>query len=388
MAVGKPRIFEAGSPAPNRGTIIVKQEDLVDIIEHVNDDHSEELLCIAQVFVDDEAESARLLDVDDDGLSLKIQTPSGAKDHVYPFFMTGEAEDKILFLAYQAMVKQRKLPPGTRTRYFRFLEREELSRNMVRLKFATDRQLPKNQPGYAFLFGLKALRPTRKSDVEYSEMPLVMRVWFRGMLSVMKRLNPAARRKLLESLYNNSKYYTLRNSFEAETDDQSQSIGWVDVFTHGNSPGSNWARDLRPGDMVKSTAEYQEKTDHLHEGKALLIADETAMPTLAAILENWTNPKAPEIILISEAEAEQKYVSPDLFPNGSQVHRIVGESTKRRAKIDELLGALSDVDTAWGALEYHDSKHIRTFLRTQHLLNARSNRVRGYWKQDESSEKG
>ena len=357
-------------------------QDLVDIIEHVNDDHGEELLSIAQVFIDEHAEHASLLDVNDHGLTLQIDSPTGRRDHTYPFFMTGEAEDKILFLAYQAMAKQRKLPPGTRTRYFRFVERETLSPNMVRLKFATDRSLPENEPGYAFLFGLKALRPTQKSDVEYSEMPLAMRVWFRGMLSVMKRLKPATRRKLLDSLYNKSKYYTLRASFElAETDDAG-SIGWVDVFTHGSSPGSNWARNLKPGDMVKSTAEYREKTEHIHEGKALLIADETAMPALASVLEVWRNPTPPSIILISDQATEQSYIDAALIPAGASVHRIVGHPDKRLEEIDKILHALSDLEPAWGALEQSDSKHIRGFLRTHHSLDAKRNRIRSYWKRD------
>ena len=357
-------------------------QDLVDIIEHVNDDHGEELLSIAQVFIDQQTERASLLDVNDQGLTLQIETPAGRSDHMHPFSMTGEAEDKILFLAYQAMVRQRKLPPGTRTRYFRFLERETLSPNMVRLKFATDRSLPENEPGYAFLFGLKALRPTQKSDVEYSEMPLAMRVWFRGMLSVMKRLKPATRRKLLDSLYNKSKYYTLRASFAQAETEEMQSIGWVDVFTHGTSSGSNWARDLKPGDMVKSTAEYREKTDHVHEGKALLIAEETAMPALASVLEGWRNPIPPDIILISEQETEQSYVDAALIPAGASVHRIFGNPDKRLEEIDKILHSLSDIETAWGALEQSDSKHIRTYLRSRYALDGQRNRVRSYWKRE------
>ncbi|MEM6498741.1 MAG: SIP domain-containing protein [Pseudomonadota bacterium] len=360
----------------------MSSQDLIDIIEHVNDDHGEELLSIAQVFIDERAERASLLDVNDQGLKLQVETPEGRSDHTHPFAMTGEAEDKILFLAYQAMVKQRKLPPGTRTRYFRFLARETLSPNMVRLKFATDRPLPDNEPGYAFLFGLKALRPTQKSDVEYSEMPLMMRIWFRGMLSVMKRLKPATRRKLLDSLYNKSKYYTLRASFAKAETGETQSIGWVDVFTHGSSPGSNWARNLKPGDMVKSTAEYREKTDHIHAGKALLIADETAMPALASVLEGWRNPTPPDIILISEQESEQSYIDPAFIPVGARVHRIVGNPDQRLTEIDNVLNTLSDLETAWGALEQSDSKHVRTFLRLHYALDAKCNRVRSYWKRE------
>lgn len=361
-------------------TLGVDKQDLTDVIEHVNDDHQDELLSIAQVFIDADAEGATLLDVTDAGLRLHIQTPSGSRSHLLPFSMSGDAEDKILFLAYQAMVRQRKLPPGTKTRYFRFLERQRLSANMLRLVFATDRPLPVNEPGYAFFFSLKALRPaSSQKDVEYSHMPLMMRLWFRGILTVMKRLRPAARRKLLTSMYSKSKYYTLRASFPAENDD-ARHIAWVDVYTHDGSPGSVWAANLAPGDMVKSTADYREKTGHVHEGNVLLIADETAMPALAAVLENWRNPLPPTMILISRSAAEQSYIDASLIPERSRVHRIVADGQERRERIEALLPTLGPLDAAWGALEHNDAKTVRLFLRTHHCLTASNNRVRGYWK--------
>ncbi|WP_411036359.1 SIP domain-containing protein [Shinella sp. BYT-45] len=362
-------------------TSTVDRQGLTDVIEHVNDDHQDELLSIAQVFIDADAERATLLDVSDSGLKLQVDTPAGSRSHLHAFSMTGDAEDKILFLAYQAMVRQRKLPPGTKTRYFRFVERQTLSANMLRLVFTTDRPLPANEPGYAFFFSLKALRPTRQNkDVEYSDMPLMMRLWFRGMLTVMKWLKPTARRKLLNSMYSKSKYYTLRASFPAENDDSAHRLAWIDVYTHGDSPGSVWARSLAPGDMVKSTAEYREKTDHVHEGRVLLIADETAMPALAAVLENWRNPLPPTLVLISRSEAEQDYVDASLIPEDSQVYRIVADGEERKERVEALLRTLGPLDAAWGALEHSDAKMVRVFLRTRHSLAASNNRVRGYWK--------
>lgn len=362
----------------------VDRQALTDVIEHVNDEHHEEVLSIAQVFVDAGVERAELLDVNDDGLILRVDTPAGSRTLLHPFSMTGDAEDKILFLAYQAMVRQRKLPPGTKTRYFRFVERQTLSPNMLRLVFTTDRSIPDNEPGYAFFFSLKTLRPTsRNKDVEHANMPLIMRLWFRGILTVMKRLKPAARTKLLNSMYSKSKYYTLRANFRSENDDSAHRLAWVDVYTHDDSPGSVWARSLTPGDMVKSTADYREKTDHVHEGNVLLIADETAMPALAAVLENWRNPLPPALILISKSAAEQDYIDASLIPEGSRVHRIVADGRERNERIEALLPTLGPVDAAWGALEHSDAKTVRLFLRTNHSLAASNNRVRGYWKLNE-----
>lgn len=357
--------------------------DLTDVIEHVNDDHQDELLSIAQVFIDADAERAVLLDVTDEGLRFRVEAPSGTQDQFHPFAMVGGAEDKILFLAYRAMVRQRKLPPGTKTRYFRFVERQALSANMLRLVFSTDRPLPANEPGYAFFFSLKALRPgVSRQDTEPSGMPLMMQLWFRGVLAVMKRLRPPARRKLLNSMYSKSKYYTLRAGFPAAGDDETRHVAWVDVYTHDGSPGSLWAESLAPGDMVKTTAEYREKTEHVHQGRVLLIADETGMPALAALLEGWRNPLAPTLILISRSPAEQDYIEASLIPEKSQVHRVVSDGEERMRRIEALLPALGSLDAAWGALEESDAKMVRTFLRTHHSFEAGNNRVRGYWKQE------
>lgn len=276
------------------------------------------------------------------------------------------------------MVKQRTL--GTKTRYFRFVERHRLSQNMLRLVFATESALPINAPRYAYLFSLQGLRPVPKEDVEYAEMPMAMRLWFRGLLVLMKRLQPQTRRKLLSSMYKKSKYYTLRASFSDEAPTVTQYLGWVDVFTHGTSPGSLWTETLTPGDVVKTTAEIAEKTDHIHTGRVLLVADETAMPALASILEDWRNPPAPTIVLISRDDAEQAYIDASLIPAASPVHRVIGTPEARRETLSGLMPSFEQFDAAWGASEKSEAKLICGFLRTQQTLPAKRNRVSGYWK--------
>ena len=356
--------------------------DIIDLIEHINEDHASELLGIAQVYMDGEASKAMLIDVDEKNLTMQIDIPSGSQQRSLAFTMSGDAEDKILFLAYEAMIKQRKLPSGSKTKYFRFIERQTISTNILRLVFSSEAPLPVDEPGYAFLFSLKALKPKQSyRNSELSEMPLGMRLGFKAMLGVMKILRPGTRRKLLKSMYNSSRYFTLRKNIPGESD--GQNIAWVDIFVHGDSPGSRWAKSLTPGDMIKTTAEYEEKTQHLKQGQALLIADETAMPTLAAILENWQNPTAPIIVLISTAEDDQDYINSALIPLESQLHRLVGETTAALTKLKTILESAPNIDTAWGALEHGDAKAVRAILRESHGLAASKNRVRGYWQRDE-----
>lgn len=44
--------------------------------------------------------------------------------------------------------------------------------------------------------------------------------------------------------------------------------------------------------------------------QALLIADETAQPALAAILQGWQNSLPPIVIIVTEQHSEQDYICP------------------------------------------------------------------------------
>lgn len=70
----------------------------------------------------------------------------------------------------------------------------------------------------------------------------------------------------------------------------------VDIVLHGDSgPASRWATHARPGDRVgfrESSAPYLAP----EQGHVLLVADETALPALAAILETQA-PAGPTTVL-------------------------------------------------------------------------------------------
>lgn len=65
----------------------------------------------------------------------------------------------------------------------------------------------------------------------------------------------------------------------------------IDIVTHGDSgPGSAWTCRARPGDPVgirPSGALYGGGAVH---GRQVLVADETAVPSVAAILDSWGGP--------------------------------------------------------------------------------------------------
>ncbi|MEM1249301.1 MAG: SIP domain-containing protein [Acidobacteriota bacterium] len=357
------------------------RQDVIDTVEHINDDHAEEIRSIALVYVDEQAEQARLLDIHDRGLEIEVESRGELQRHSVPFSFSGEPEDKVLFLAYQAMVKLRKLPQGTRTRYLEFVERQTVSPNMLRLIFRSESPLPEDAV-HAFLFSLRSLKPNKRRKVrEPTEMGFGMRVGFQAMLWAMKVLRPGTRKKLLESMYNGSRYYSLRKATASAGGDSW--LAWVDVFHHGSSPGGNWATGLSSGDLVKTTAEHQEKTEHLGAGRMLLIADETGMPTMAELLERWENSTPPVLIVLTKEESEQSYIDEELLPVGSEIHRIVGGRGDAETTLLALLGQLPAIDGAWGGLEQTQAKLTRKYLREHHRLGLGENRIRGYWQAKE-----
>ena len=101
----------------------------------------------------------------------------------------------------------------------------------------------------------------------------------------MKHLSTQKRQKLIESMNKDVRLYTLRKAFADSSNHEDLHFGYIDIFTHGSSPGSQWVQQLSAGALISSRTETDDKHEHLHEGQAVLIADETAFPALAGILD-------------------------------------------------------------------------------------------------------
>ena len=65
----------------------------------------------------------------------------------------------------------------------------------------------------------------------------------------------------------------------------------IDIMTHGDSgPGSAWTCRVRPGDPVGIRGSGALYRGLEVRGRQVLVADETAVPSVAAILEAWGGP--------------------------------------------------------------------------------------------------
>lgn len=354
----------------------------LDIIDHINQDHTEEVMIISKSYLPKEMANnnnltATIVDIFEEGMSVS----TGAEnDHVFiPFEIEGDLEEKVLYLAYAAMVKQGKSLSGNRKQFFEVIGKEKITKNFVRLKIKSNQAFPQNKAGYSYALLLKIMKKKSKKPVNQSDKSSsVMNTVNRLFLWVMKKVSKEQRQKVLDSMNKNVRLYTLSKTLDDKT-------GFVDIYIHGNSPGSVWVDALKKGDVIISRAEAEDKHEHLDTGKALLIADETGYPALAGILSLWKNPTAPEVIVISAKKEEQAYFSNHNLPKNTKVHQVVCDVDKQADRVIDILKSLPQFDVAWGALENASAKKVRHYLRNECHILGKNNRLKGYWRLNQNS---
>lgn len=362
--------------------------ELAGTIAHINEEHFEELLGFLKAFTSltiDEMDNAdiQLTDIYAEGITVRVQSNESAhpnanaknlavQEHDFfipftaPITQLSELQTQYILLKQRADKKLGKKTIKLTEQKFIVQDSYQVSKNMLRLvltaaKTNTSNPIPINEPGYAYLFDLEhnvtddCDRPTRSHC-----------------------------------------YYTLRKAWQ--TSDSMQA--WVDVYLHGDTSGGNWARSLQPNDSVISKREFPEKVEHLSEGQALLIADETSIPTVARLLELWDNPLPPLVLCITQDEDDQAYfdnvqintdhMSSDTDHKFTVLPLVTGQvnSGKHLATlIDNTVGDYLathplKIDKVWGALEAGTAKALRRLLKQRLKLERADAVVKVYWRKD------
>lgn len=355
----------------------------IDIIDHVNQDHPEELFAIAQHHCQqgEEIYSAKILDIFKEGIQVNVtfSDNTDAKDMFIPFAIEGDLEENILYLAYAAVIKQGRDFSGTGKRFFEVISKQKITPNIIRLTVKCTTPLPEYYPGYAHAFVLKSLTKRPNKDIRnINKKHWSKNLFDRIFIWLLKNLSSKNRQKLFSNSNKDIRLYTLRKSWKG---DNSTWIdhGYVDIFTHGDTAGSQWANKLEVGNIILSRSESKDKHPHLTSAHALLVADETAYPALAGILEYWQNPLPPHIILISAAEDEQAYFSDEMIPHGCQLDRVVCSAEQQADKVLSILRQIEKVDVVWAALESESAKKIRHYLRNERQVIGKNNHTKAYW---------
>lgn len=362
----------------NARTPITDIDKKIDIIDHVNQDHTEELTLIAQANHTALIIRAQIVDMFQEGMLLELEdnTDNTAKEMFVPFVIDGDLEEKILYLAYYAAVKQGQDLSGNSKSFFEVTQKELVTPNIVRLTLKSAAPFPEYYPGYAYAFILKQVSKRPEAKGIRSNKSWFKKLSDRFFIWLMKHLSQEKRQKLLENANKDVRLYTLRKSWQSKTGGY---YGHIDIFTHGNTQGSQWAKSMKVGDFIMSRSGHPDKHHHLTQQQALLIADETAFPALAGIIEHWNNPMAPYVILLTSHPSEQAYFSDQDFPDNSNIQRIVCDPARQAEKILDILPSLSSIESVWAALESNAAKTIRHHLRNELQLVGKQNHTKAYW---------
>lgn len=364
-------------------------------IHHLNEEHQDELAMFINAFTPSsvgEYDIVSITELYPDGLLLDVitmnryQNDFNALKDISPInndlsenissfnhqyfinFFVPISDAETLHEQYIALLQTSATKLGKRTiklqeQHFSVSDGYYVSSNMYRLVVTAPDNIPLNHPGYAYLFELNSdVLSTLNKESENNDKPL-------------------------------QRYYTLRKAWR---DPISSSVqAWIDVYIHGDTPGGNWARSLSCGMPIKTVRDYPEKIEHLTEGQCLLICDETSLPTVANLLENWKNPLPPLVIAITEDPKDISYLHTlnlcqhlghdERFLQDNLLHIIKAPTTDLPEQIISLLNARLmtlplKIGKVWGALEAADIKSLRQQLKATLGLSRQDMVIKVYWR--------
>ena len=358
----------------------------IKFMNHVNDEHQDELALFVEAFADTKLSNDMAVvvaEVYSNGLLLEasVQNVEALPNHkvemlsdgISQFFIEFEnvidetitLKSQYINLLQVASKKLGKLAIKQQERYFTVIDGYYASPNMFRLVVAAPADTPLNHAGYAYLFEMN-------TDVSISH----------------NSANASANAS--EKL---QRYYTLRKAWQDAETQQIQ--GWVDIYIHGDTSGGNWARAVQAGTQLKSVRDYPERIAHLNDGQCLLLCDETSMPTVANLLENWQNPIAPIVIVMTNDGAELSYLQEielsqtlaeiNSFKQDNIVHIL---NTPSIDLPDAIISAIDTrleddsilIEKVWGALSAADAKILRRQLKTKFDLSRQDMVMKVYWR--------
>ena len=360
-------------------------------IDHVNEEHQDELAMFINIFTkasirEDSVPS--IVELYSDGMLLALTSidsnqtdPENAPHPTEQYFVhftspvvdAASLQEQYITLLQRAATKLGKRTIKLRDQFFTVMDGYYASPNMYRLLVSAPDNTPLNQPGYAYLFDLNASFAASKLDS--------------GERSVS---NDSDNTDEFQGVY---RYYSLRKAWQDA--DSSSVHAWIDVYMHGDTSGGNWAKSLDTGMKIKSVREYPEKLEHLIDGQCLLICDETSLPTVGNLLENWQNPLSPLVIAITNDSKDINYLhditlserlsKDERFRQDNLLHIINAPATALTEQIMTTLNSRLTttpigIDKVWGALEAANIKSLRPQLKSVLGLSRQDMTIQVYWR--------
>ena len=360
-------------------------------IDHVNEEHQDELAMFINIFTkasirEDSVPS--IVELYSDGMLLALTSidnnqtdPENAPHPTEQYFVhftspvvdAAALQEQYITLLQRAATKLGKRTIKLRDQFFTVMDGYYASPNMYRLLVTAPDNTPLNQPGYAYLLDLNASFAASKLDS-----------------GERRDSNDSDNTDEFQGVY---RYYSLRKAWQDA--DSSSVHAWIDVYIHGDTSGGNWAKSLDTGMKIKSVREYPEKLEHLTNGQCLLICDETSLPTVANLLENWQNPLSPLVIAITNDSKDINYLhditlserlsKDERFRQDNLLHII---NTPATALTEQIMTTLNSrltttpnkIDKVWGALEAANIKSLRPQLKSVLGLSRQNMTIQVYWR--------
>ncbi|OFS89043.1 hypothetical protein HMPREF3144_01215 [Oligella sp. HMSC05A10] len=370
-------------------TAINNIDEKLDIIGHLNNEHSDDLLVIANYYgTQSPYQHTQVQDIYEEGVLLHVVTMNGIADEVFiEFSIKGTLEERILYLAFYAMTKQGLSLTGNKHKFFEVVQSSRVSKHMQRIEIKSAVPLPTYYAGYTYGFLLRRIEPSKQSHLQAKVQQFtngtVSRGFFKRRLDafliwLLRVMSSKRRMQLIESMNRNLRLYTLRFA-KADNDTGAVTHGAVDVYLHDNSAGNQWVHALKPGDMILSRTEVPERHEYLQTGRNVLIGDESAYPAIAGILELWQNPIPPTVLILLRDNADKAYFDEVSKPAATEMIFFTYEANQQAAPILDYLKTINALDGAWGGLEREEAKQIRHYLRHHLQLEGARNHVKAYW---------
>jgi NADPH-dependent ferric siderophore reductase len=157
----------------------------------------------------------------------------------------------------------------------------------------------------------------------------------------------------------------------------------VDVVLHdAPGPACTWAQRAPLGTGVGYAGPRIDFAPREDADWLLLCGDETALPAIAAILENGAGGRLPVIALVEVPDASAE--TPVAVPAGARLQWVHRDGAPA-ATTTHLADALREVSLppgsgqAWGAAESRVARDLRAVLRRERGLPSSHAHARGYW---------
>lgn len=419
----------------------INHPEIQHIIDHINEEHAEDLADLIGVFhrIDSEIlqkKEVELVQIYTQGFDVRLHSKEVANKKTSPephslYILADDEINNTYFigfesiitdvedLAFQYILLKQKADKiiGKKTikltdKFFEVIDSYYVTDNMYRLVLspsAADVNNPHlkhqniqseliHEAGYAYLFDLATFNLEGSKNTENLDS------------TILRTPNNDSEHQKKSRQH---RYYTLRKAWQDKNDPQKLLV-WIDIYIHGDTSGARWALNLMQGNIVKIKREIPEKLAHLNAlgeianiksitddvkigndssgPRNLLIADETSIPTVARLLELWQQPTAPIIIFVTQDLADQNYLEHIELSEALTEKPIILKLQSNSDELDTLADRIDDclgrylsqhsisINEVWGALEANVTKRLRRLLQQRLGLTRSEIVIKVYWR--------